>query len=311
MPFDCFVLFSLWESEIFAISNKLPHLNYKYVHRWNIYIDIHFVIADLKLFHFHNKLIRLIQFNKHVDVTRIHLNEFENVISLTHIHTRTQAHTNTYTDIYAILNQILMVFGVTRSTKRIPAPDLHEDCNNGEAVHVCGGFLDVTVQLGIPVDKLELKTNRHTTWKYFNDIVVVECRPFDFRRSGSRFNIKITFCLDRNTHDKDKTAARPSNLMMTSSNENIFRITGHLCGEFMSPVNSPHKGQWRGALMFSLICVWINGWVNNSEAGDLRHHRAHYDVIVMFSFTAVLFLPWELSYMERSSLYWIRAMRDS
>ena len=29
------------------------------------------------------------------------------------------------------------------------------------------------------------------------------------------------------------------------------------------PVNSPHKGQWRGALMFSLICVWINGWVNN------------------------------------------------
>ena len=47
------------------------------------------------------------------------------------------------------------------------------------------------------------------------------------------------------------------------------------------PVNSPHKGQWRGALMFSLICVWINGWVNNREAGDLRRHRAHYDVIVM------------------------------
>ena len=47
------------------------------------------------------------------------------------------------------------------------------------------------------------------------------------------------------------------------------------------PVNSPHKGQWRGAFMFSLICAWINGWVNNREAGDLRHHRAHYDVIVM------------------------------
>ena len=42
-----------------------------------------------------------------------------------------------------------------------------------------------------------------------------------------------------------------------------------------------HKGQWRGALMFSLICAWINGWVNNHEAGDLRCHRAHYDVIVM------------------------------
>ena len=47
-----------------------------------------------------------------------------------------------------------------------------------------------------------------------------------------------------------------------------------------SPVNSPHKGQWRGALMFSLICTRINGWVNNGEAGDLRRYRAHYDVTV-------------------------------
>ena len=48
-----------------------------------------------------------------------------------------------------------------------------------------------------------------------------------------------------------------------------------------SPVNSPHKGQWRGALMFSLICTWMNDWVNNRKAGDLKHHRAHYDVMVM------------------------------
>ena len=47
------------------------------------------------------------------------------------------------------------------------------------------------------------------------------------------------------------------------------------------PVNSPHKGQWRGTLKFSFICAWINGRVNNGEAGDLRRHRAHYDVIVM------------------------------
>ena len=59
-------------------------------------------------------------------------------------------------------------------------------------------------------------------------------------------------------------------LMMTSSNGNILRITGHLCWEF---TGSPHKGQWRGALMFSLICVWINGWVNNREARDLRCYR--------------------------------------
>ena len=52
-------------------------------------------------------------------------------------------------------------------------------------------------------------------------------------------------------------------------------------GIHRSPVNSPHKGQWHGALMFSLIRDWINGWVNNREAGDLRRHRAHYDVTVM------------------------------
>ena len=48
-----------------------------------------------------------------------------------------------------------------------------------------------------------------------------------------------------------------------------------------SPVNSPHKGQWRGAFMLSLICTRINGWVNNREAGDLRRYPAHYDVNVM------------------------------
>ena len=47
------------------------------------------------------------------------------------------------------------------------------------------------------------------------------------------------------------------------------------------PVNSPHKGQWHGALMFSVICAWINSCVNNREAGDLRCHCAHYDVTVM------------------------------
>ena len=53
-------------------------------------------------------------------------------------------------------------------------------------------------------------------------------------------------------------------------------------GIHRSMVNSPHKGQWRGALVFSYICFWINSWVNNREAGDLRRYHAHYDVIVMW-----------------------------
>ena len=47
-----------------------------------------------------------------------------------------------------------------------------------------------------------------------------------------------------------------------------------------SPENSPHKDQWRGALMFSLICVWINDRINNRKDGDSRPHRGHYDVIL-------------------------------
>ena len=52
-------------------------------------------------------------------------------------------------------------------------------------------------------------------------------------------------------------------------------------GIHRSPMNSPHKGQCHGALMFYLIYAWTNDWVNNREPGDLRHHRAHYDVIIM------------------------------
>ena len=76
------------------------------------------------------------------------------------------------------------------------------------------------------------------------------------------------------------------------------------------PVNSPHKGQWCGALMFSMICAWINAWINNREAGDLRRHRAHYDVtVVTYIFSewligtgAIVWLcewsrPWEWGYI--------------
>ena len=69
--------------------------------------------------------------------------------------------------------------------------------------------------------------------------------------------------------------------MMTSSNGNIFRVTGHLCGEFTGLRWIPRtKASDAELLMFSLICTRINGWINNREAGDLRHHRSHCDVIV-------------------------------
>ena len=75
--------------------------------------------------------------------------------------------------------------------------------------------------------------------------------------------------------------------MLTSANgKNSALFTGPLSGEW--PVNSPHKGRWRGALMLSLICAWTNGWVNNGDTGDLRRHRAHYDVSVGWSATLLI-----------------------
>ena len=79
---------------------------------------------------------------------------------------------------------------------------------------------------------------------------------------------------------------------MTSSNINFFRVTGPLWGESTGhrwiPSDSPHKGQWRGALMFPLICAWTNGWPNSRYAGDLRRHRAHYDVTVLIYLVDIL-----------------------
>ena len=66
-------------------------------------------------------------------------------------------------------------------------------------------------------------------------------------------------------------------------NRNISAILALCAG--ISPVNSPNKGQWCGALMFSLICTCSNGWVNTRDASDLRRHRAHSDVTVVIKMT--------------------------
>ena len=72
--------------------------------------------------------------------------------------------------------------------------------------------------------------------------------------------------------------------------ETFSALLAICAGNSPVPVNSPHKGQWRGALMFSLICVWINGLVNNHEAGDLRRYCVHCDVTVMVTFHMTSFI---------------------
>ena len=70
--------------------------------------------------------------------------------------------------------------------------------------------------------------------------------------------------------------------MMTSSNGNIFRVTGHLCGEFTGPRWIPYtKPSDADLWCFLWSSPWINVWVNIGEAGELRRYRAHYGAIVM------------------------------
>ena len=78
-----------------------------------------------------------------------------------------------------------------------------------------------------------------------------------------------------------------------------FGVTGPLCGEFTGHRWILHTNN--GALMFSLICAWINAWENNCEAGDLRCHHAHYDVIAMInhvhpSVCLSVYISWMLKY---------------
>ena len=81
-------------------------------------------------------------------------------------------------------------------------------------------------------------------------------------------------------------------------------------GIHRSPVNSSHKGQWRGALMFSLICVWINAWVNNHEAGDLRRYRTHYDFTLMSRPNIMVYHSYAVSRWKRRDDIFARVVNE-
>ena len=126
----------------------------------------------------------------------------------------------------------------------------------------------------------------------------------DLRRYCAHYGVTVMFIVEllwkeRKSHSKHKKMPRfackvftnklycvPREslvfIMIASSNANIFCVTGHLWGESTGHLwVSPHTGQWRRALVCSVICAWTNGWVNNQNASYLRHICAHYDVTVM------------------------------
>ena len=130
--------------------------------------------------------------------------------------------------------------------------------------------------------------------------------------------IELKFSFTGWHHDMGELFSWPTlcvgNHLVTTTHDDVIkwkhfrRNWPFVRGSHRPPVNSPHKGHWRWALILALICVWINGWANNREAGDLRRYRAHSDVTVMVNFPCKV--PyWAL--MISLLLAWTRCRTDS
>ena len=142
----------------------------------------------------------------------------------------------------------------------------------------------------------------------------------------SSINLNFPFSLNMNgftSYDYYMSMPHIYNIYVNRSREISCHSNGHndvnkwklfprywpfVRGIHRSPVNSPHKGQWRGDLMFSLIYFRINVWINNREAGDLRRHRAHYGATVMLN-QAWVALGWEHCNSDSDVTDWLTYSR--
>ena len=70
-------------------------------------------------------------------------------------------------------------------------------------------------------------------------------------------------------------------------------------GIHRSPIYSPHKGQWRGALIFYLICAWTNGWANNRDTAETpssslwRYCKDHRNMVIALIRGMEMLLVWK------------------
>ena len=90
----------------------------------------------------------------------------------------------------------------------------------------------------------------------------------------------INSLLEKGMHRTKARMWRNGRMMTSPKWKHFLRYWPFVRGIHRWPVDSSHKAQWRGGCVFSLICAWTNGWASNRNAGDLRRHRAHYDVTV-------------------------------
>ena len=128
--------------------------------------------------------------------------------------------------------------------------------------------------------------NIHTIYSYKPSFVFLRL----FVKVPLHCNAKWCYTYMLRSHDdvvfiQAHNSVRPNNATYVPwwrhQMETFSALLALCAGNTPVPANSPHKGQWRGALMFSLIYAWINDWVNSREAGDSRRQRGHYYINVM------------------------------
>ena len=127
---------------------------------------------------------------------------------------------------------------------------------------------------------------------YFLILYHLTCNPKDMKKSSGT-KTQINTYSAHNSRDVLQyfPSARYSSMMTSSKGKFVPRYWPFVRGIHRSPVNYPQKGQWLGALIFSLICAWISDWVNNGESGDLRRYRVivmHYMVLYNGAIIVVL-----------------------
>ena len=128
-----------------------------------------------------------------------------------------------------------------------------------------------------------------------------------FDRCNGYFIIKFKNIATLNLNAHVSTPVTMVWHMMRSSNGNIFRVTGHLCGEFTGPRWIPHTKASDAELWCFFICTRINGWIYNGEAGDLRRYRAHHDVTVMMwnGASGMLIYIFDRSWLLSYAMIWL------
>ena len=137
----------------------------------------------------------------------------------------------------------------------------------------CWNIVNLTIR-----NKLQWYSNQNKNWW-----------PFCPERDESNGPVRVVSC----TKDRTVSSHRYHH------DDVIFRVTGHLCGEFTGPRWIPHTTVSDAELwFFSFICAWINAWVNNGEAGDLRRQRAHCDVIVMIILCTLRTQPSDVDFQD-------------